>query len=130
MIGKRPGFKSAIRYSEAFKMGVVRELEMNDLPFAHVQRKYGITGSSTVQKWVRKYGNGTRGKVIRVEKPEEISEIERLKRRLRQLETALADSNIDLAIERAYTKMACERAGIEDVEEFKKKADGELRTKR
>jgi transposase-like protein len=130
MIGKRPGSKSAIRYSEAFKMGVVRELEMNDLPFAHVQRKYGITGCSTVQKWVRKYGNGTRGKVIRVEKPEEISEIERLKRRLRQLETALADSNIDLAIERAYTKMACERAGIEDVEEFKKKADGELRTKR
>jgi transposase-like protein len=111
-------------------MEVVRELEMNDLPFAHIQRKYGITGCSTVQKWVRKYGNGTRGKIIRVEKPEEISEMERLKRRVRQLEAALADSNIDLAIERAYTKMACERAGIKDVEEFKKKADGTLHTKR
>jgi hypothetical protein len=65
-----------------------------------------------------------------VEKPEEISEMERLKRRVRQLEAALADSNIDLAIERAYTKMACERAGIKDVEEFKKKADGTLHTKR
>lgn len=130
MIGKRRGTKAAIRYSEAFKMGVVRELETNDLPFAHMQRKYGISGCSTVQKWVRKYGNGTRGKVIRVEKPEEISELQRLKQRVRQLEAALADSNIDLAIERAYTKMACERAGIKDVEEFKKKADGTPHTKR
>ena len=130
MMGKRSEAKSAIRYSEAFKMGVVRELESNDLPFAHMQRKYGITGCSTVQKWVRKYGNGTRGKIIRVEKPEEISEVERLKRRVRQLEAALADSSIDLAIERAYTQMACDRAGIKDVEEFKKKADGMRHTKR
>jgi hypothetical protein len=40
------------------------------------------------------------------------------------LETALADANVDLAIERAYTRLACERAGIKDVDGFKKKADG------
>jgi hypothetical protein len=34
--------------------------------------------------------------------------------------------HLDLAIERAYTKIACERAGIEDVGEFKKKAAGKL----
>ena len=119
-----------IRYSEAFKMAVVRELEANDLAYLHVQRKYGIGGGSTVQGWVRKYGNGSRGKVIRVQKPEEINEKAQLKKRVRQLEAALADSNIDLAIERAYTKMACERAGIVDVEEFKKKADGMRHTKR
>jgi len=129
MIGKRPGAKRSIRYSEAFKMAVVRELEANDLAYLHVQRKYGIGGGSTVQQWVRKYGNGSRGKIIRVEKPEEISEVERLKKRVRQLETALANSNIDLALERAYTEMACERAGIKDVEAFKKKADGKRRTK-
>ena len=109
-------------------MAVVRELEEQDLPFGHVQRKYGILGNYTVQKWVHKYGNGTRGKRIRVERPEEINELKRLKERVRRLESALADANIDLALERAYTKLACERAGLE-VEEFKKKAIGLRRTK-
>ena len=105
-------------------MAVVRELEEQDLPFEHVRRKYGIGGTTTVQKWVRRFGNGTRGKIIRVEKPEEINEKEQLKRRVRALEQALADANIDLALERQYTRLACERAGIKDVGEFKKKAAG------
>ena len=66
----------AVRYSEVFKMEVVRELERDGLPFDQVRRKYGIAGGCTVQKWVHKYGNGTRGKVIRVEKPEEVNEKE------------------------------------------------------
>jgi hypothetical protein len=60
-----------------------------------------------------------------VQKPEEIDENKRLKDRVKRLETALADANIELALERAYTKIACRRAGIEDVQEFKKKADGQ-----
>lgn len=120
----------AIRYSEAFKMQVVRELEENDLPFAHLQRKYGIKGCDTIQKWTRQYGNGSRGKVIRVQKPAEIDELKELKKRVRLLETALADANVDLAIERAYTRLACERAGIKDVAEFKKKTAGPQDIKR
>jgi len=127
-MAKRLGQNYGIRYSEGFKMALVREVEEQDLPFEHVRRKYGILGSYTVQKWVHKYGNGSRGKRIRVEKPEEISETKRLRERVRQLERALADANIDLALERAYTELACERAGME-VEEFKKKAAGQLRTK-
>src|SRR5437868_472504 len=130
MSKKRIGSHFGIRYSEAFKMGVVRELEEDDLPFAQVQNKYGIKGAWTVQTWARKYGNGTRGKVVRVEKPEEINELARLKKRVRLLEGVLADSNLDLALERAYTRLACERAGIADVDEFKKKADGAPRAKR
>jgi hypothetical protein len=65
-----------------------------------------------------------------VEKPEEINEQAQLKRRVRALERALADANIDLALERQYTRLACERAGIQDVTEFKKKAAGNARTGR
>lgn len=119
----------AVRYSEAFKMEVVRELESGDLPYIHLERKYGIRGPGTVQEWARKYGNGTRGKIIRVEKPEEINELKRLKERVRRLETALADAHVDLALERAFGEIACERAGIKDVEAFKKKVDGKLGTK-
>ena len=126
MTQKRVGANAGIRYSEAFKMAVVREVENQDLPFAVVQRKYGIKGTTTVLKWVRKYGNGTRGKMIRVQKPEEINELKQLKARVRQLETALADANIDAALERASTRLACQRAGITDVAEFKKKAAGRL----
>jgi transposase-like protein len=127
-MAKRAGQNSGIRYSEAFKMAVVREVEQQDLPFDQVRRKYGIGGCPTVQAWVRKYGNGSRGIRIRVEKPEEISELKRLKERVRQLERALADANIDRALERAFAELACERAGV-DVEEFKKKVAGKLRIK-
>ncbi len=127
-MAKRAGQNAGIRYSEAFKMAVVRELEQEDLACAQVRRKYGILSTATVPAWVRQYGNGTRGKRIRVEKPEEINENEQLKRRVRALEKALADSNIELALERQYTRLACERAGIKDVQEFKKKAGGKLGT--
>jgi transposase-like protein len=126
---KRDVLRPPIRYSEAFKMEVVRELESDDRTFGSMQRKYGIRGGGTVKLWTQKYGNGTRGKVIRVEKPEEIDELKRLKDRVRKLETALADAHVDLAVERAYMRMACDRAGITDIEEFKKKADGKPRMK-
>jgi transposase-like protein len=116
--------RGEIRYSEAFKLEVVRELEREGRPFEEVRRKYGIGGCDTVQNWVRRYGNGTRGKVIRVERPEEISEVQRLRERTRRLENALADASMDLALEREYTRLACKRAGIEDVEAFKKNNAG------
>lgn len=109
-------------------MEVVRELESEGKAFEELRRKYGIGGNDTVQKWVRRYGNGTRGKIIRVEKPEEINELKQLRERTRRLEKALADANLDLALERQYTRLACQRAGIEDVQEFKKKAAGQLPT--
>ena len=120
--------KATIRYSEAFKVSVVRELEKEGLAFEAVRRKYGIAGKSTVQKWVSKHGNGTRGKVIRVEKPEEIDELKRLRERVRRLESALAEAHLDLKIERAYVQIACDEAGIKDVETFKKNGAGRLGT--
>ena len=63
---------------------------------------------------------------MRMELPGELSENKRLKARVRLLEASLADANIDAALERAYTRLACQRAGITDVAEFKKKAGGQL----
>src|ERR1700746_878581 len=112
--------RAAVRYSEAFKMEIVREIEKGGINMEQIRRKYGVGAHASIRSWVGKYGNGTVGKVIRVEKPQEINEREELKRRVRALEKALADANIDLVRERAYTKIACERAGIKDVEAFKK----------
>lgn len=126
---KTSEIKPAVRYSEAFKIQIVRELESGKINLAQMQRKYGIGARASIRNWNAKYGNGSIGKIIRVEKPKEINELKRLKERVRRLESALADANIDLALERAFTELACERAGVE-VEEFKKKAVGQLRTKR
>ena len=125
MTTKEAGRRIEIRYSEAFKREVVRELEVGGIAFDAISMKYGIKGRGTVASWVREYGNGTRGKVIRVESPGEINELKRLKARVRRLESALADANIDGALERAYTRLACRRAGITDVEGFKQNAAGQ-----
>jgi transposase-like protein len=109
-------------------MGVVREIEQRDLPLEAVSRRYGIKGKTTLLKWVRKYGNGSRGMRIRVERPEEITELARLRAELRRVKEALADAHVDLALERAFTQVACARLGVEP-EEFKKKAAGKLRTR-
>jgi transposase len=130
MLRSKSGVRVPIRYSEAFKRTVVHEVESGESTLGEVQRKYGIRGRGTLKYWLGKYGNGSRGKVIRVEKPEEVNELKELKRRMRRLEAALADANIDLALEKQYTRMACERAGIKDIEEFKKKAHGKLPTER
>ncbi len=116
---------AGIRYSEAFKMQIVREVELEGVACDHVRRKHGIGGRATVPSWVRKYGNGSWGRRIRVETPQEINHTEQLKRRVRALERALADANIELVLERQFTRIACERAGIRDVAEFKKKAGGQ-----
>ena len=71
MAKKTYKIKPTIRYRQAFKMEVVREVERSGAPFEHIRRKYGL-GVSTVQKWVGQYGHGTRGKVIRVEKPQNL----------------------------------------------------------
>jgi transposase-like protein len=125
MIQQNGANRPVIRYSEAFKMEAVRELESQGLTILAVRRKYGIRGAGTVESWIRRYGNGTRGKMILVQRPEEINELKQLKARVRRLETALADANVDLVLERAYVRLACQRAGITDVADFKKKTAGQ-----
>ena len=120
--------KQIIQYSEAFKIEVVREMETQGLNSNQVRQKFGIRGGGTVENWARKYGNGLLGKVIRVETSKDVDERKKLKERVKRLESLLADTNLELALERQYTRLACELAGIEDVEEFKKKGAGKPRT--
>jgi transposase-like protein len=112
-----------IRYSKAFKMQLVREVEEGKLCVEGVRRKYNITGASTVMRWVRKYGSGKYGKVIRVEKADEVDESGRLRKELRQVKEALADTHVELALERAFLVVACQELN-QPVEAFKKKRAG------
>ena len=125
--------KSAVvRYSEAFKIQVIRELESGvHADCASARRAYGIGSLSTVTQWYRKYG-GTykRRKFIRIETMENKHELESLKKRVSELEGALADTTIELLLERQFLKFACDEAGIADITAFKKKGVGKVSTQR
>ena len=112
---------TVIRYSKAFKMQAVREVETGQNCARAVERKYGIKGNGTVTGWVRQLGSGKYGKIIRVEEPDEISEACRLRRQLQLTKGALADAHIELVLEKAFLRVACEQLD-QTVEGFKKKA--------
>ena len=114
------------RYSEAFKLQVVRELEQGRFKSAaEAGRAYGVKGCLTVVRWVRRYGKDhLLGKMVWVMKADEETEVKALRKRVRELERALADAHLDLKLEAAYVKLACEAAGVEDVAEFKKNTLG------
>jgi transposase-like protein len=118
-----------IRYSSAFKMQAVREVEAGELCVQAVQRKYSITGDGTVMRWVRQLGSGKYGKIIRVEKADEVSEPARLRKQLGQAKEALADAHMELVLEKAFLVVACEQLD-QTVEGFKKKHAGRPRTRR
>ena len=121
---KKKGIKPEIRYSESFKLKVVKEIEGGlENPFS-VSRKYGIRGAETVRRWLGHYGSGKHGKVIRVQNIDEQDELKRLKKELQRTKEALADAHIDLALEKAFNDLLAKKAGIEDRESFRKKHFG------
>lgn len=118
-----------ISYSKSFKIQLVREVEEGRLSSKAVERKYDIRGHGTVMRWVRRFGSGKYGKVIRVEKANEVNEANRLRQELRRVKEALADAHVELALEKAFLKVACEELN-QPLDEFKKKQAGGRRTKR
>lgn len=115
--------RETIRYSEAFKLQVISELEAGKFkgPDA-AARAYGIRGSKTVGGWLRKYGRSDlMPRRVTITTMAEQDETKALKKRVRDLEKALADTHMKELLGEAYLEMACRRLGL-DVEEFKKKA--------
>jgi transposase-like protein len=76
------------------------------------QKAYGICGMSTIRNWIKKYGReDLLPKRVRVETMTEIDELKEAKKRIRDLEKALADSRMDYCLERAFLEIACEEMG-------------------
>jgi transposase-like protein len=114
--------KDFVTYSEAFKMQVVQEISQGKFAsILQAQKAYGICGTATIQKWVKKYGRAELlPKRVRVETMTEIDELKEAKKRIRDLEKALSDAHMDYCLERAFLEIACEKIGTSR-EEIKKK---------
>jgi transposase-like protein len=108
---------------------VVKDVEHGEINGAAAHRKYGIGGKASVMRWVKQYGSGKYGKVIRVEEAREIDEERRLRQEVRKLKEALADAHVDLALANAFLERACEEME-QSPEAFKKKHAGGRRMRR
>lgn len=118
---KKASSKQVYRYSEAFKHRVVSELESGTQSIEQIRHKYGIKGSSTIQKWVKKLGkNDLLCKVVRIETPQEMDQTKALRQRIRELESALAQTQMHNLQNESYLHLACQALGVE-VDVFKKK---------
>ena len=101
------------RYSEAFKKQVVREYEAGARA-RDLREKYGIKGGSTVTNWVKKYGReGSRYKLMVIQKPEEQERVKQLEKRVQMLESALAQATLDKLMLESLLEVVEEEEGIE-----------------
>ncbi len=101
------------RYSQALKHQVVREYEAGQSVY-ELNRKYGISGSGTVRRWVKQYGReGYRSEVVMIQTVEDQQEVQEMKQRLKELEEALADSVLENRMLRKTLEVAERETGLD-----------------
>ena len=111
------------RYSESFKLQVIDDLESGRFrTHGEAREHYGITGCSTLNSWLVKYGkNHLIPRKVRIETLDEKDKIKELKLKIKKLEKALAEKTVDQVLTDAYFHVLCEEKGIKDPESYKKK---------
>jgi transposase-like protein len=118
--------KVSIRYSEAFKLHVISEIESAKLTVEGARRRYDIKGGETIQKWIKRYGkNHLLGKVVRVENPEEKDQVKELENKVRQLESALAQTQVKLLAYESLVTVAEEHCQMDFKKNFGHKLSAE-----
>lgn len=86
-----------IRYSEAFRRKVVEEIECGKYSISGAMKVYDIGGSTTIQKWIRRFGKRhLLGTIVRIEMKNETDKIKALEKEKQALESALAQSQLKI----------------------------------
>ena len=108
------------RYSQAFRKQVVREYETGT-SINKLQQKYGIGGSTTIQRWIKKYSRaGLRSEMMVIQSPEDQLEFKAMKSRIADLEAALAESVLESRMLKATLEVASEALDIDLKKSFGK----------
>ncbi|MCC6603581.1 MAG: transposase [Anaerolineae bacterium] len=110
------------RYSLAFKQQVVREYEAGASIYS-LRDKYGIGSHLTVQRWIERYGRfGYRAELVVIQTAEDQEGLKALKRRVAELESALAQSTLDNRMLEATLTVASEALRLDLKKNFGKKS--------
>ena len=106
--------KRIVKYSRAFKQKVVKEIEEGKYSLNKARHIYDIGGGSTVNNWVRALGkNHLLAKIVRVEMKNETDKLKELKRKVKVLESALANERIKTIALESLMEVAEERYGVD-----------------
>ena len=101
------------RYSMAFKQHIVREYESGATVY-ELQKRYGITGNGTIQRWVESYAReGLRLKVMRIQHIDEQDRVKELEAQVKELESALAQVTLDKIMYQAMVEVAEKEYGLD-----------------
>lgn len=94
-----------VRYSEAFKLKVIRDIEDGKMNLLQAQRRYQLGSYSVIKSWLKKYGkNHLLSKVVRVETTDERDRLKALEKETQRLESALAQAQLKvMALEELIT---------------------------
>lgn len=112
--------RTSFRYSNAFKQKVIGEIESGGLSIAEASKIYEISLSG-IYNWIKDFGKDFLiGKVVTVlqreslvrQKRDELDKIKKLEAEKRQLESALAKSNLDKFCLECLIEAAEETYGI------------------
>jgi transposase len=119
---KKSSKKETRRYTEAFKLQVISELEQGGTGVTELQKKYDICGSATIGRWLKRYGkNHLINKKVIIMTPDEQTALVKKEAKIKELEQVI----VRLNLEQFKTKMFYEQALRELGEEqtvFEKKS--------
>lgn len=106
--------KTLYHYSTAFKQKVISEIESGQLSIEQARKIYDIGGSSTISKWIKKFGkNHLLGKIVRIEMRDEIDQLKKLEKEKAELERALAKAHLKILSLETIIESAEEELGID-----------------
>ncbi len=109
------------RYSESFKQLVIRELSEGRLTKTEAIHKYGI-GRGSLYHWMKKFSRlDLYNPKIRIEMPEEKDHVKAMEQRIKELEKALVNTQLNHLKSEADLAVALEMLGYTTKEEFEKK---------
>ena len=119
--------RQTIRYSQAFKLKVVKEIESGKYTIGDARRIYDINGAETIQNWIRKLGKSHLIKdIIRVQMKDEKDKLKELQNRIKVLERALNQAQVDNICWQSLVEVIDEKYGIDSKKNFGPKLPPEL----
>jgi transposase-like protein len=113
--------RKIVRYSETFKLQILKEIEESNLSILDIRKKYGITGCETIRSWIRKYGKfNLINRIVRIETPNERDRLKEQEKEIKKLKIALADAHLKQITSESFLEVMCDQLNM-SMEEVKKK---------
>lgn len=106
--------RTVLRYSLAFKQKVVSEIESGKLTVSRAGKVYDITGHGTINTWLRQLGKShLLNRVVRIQMKGEQDKMQLLKKRVQELESALASAHLKNLYLETLIDVASKETGID-----------------